>query len=95
MPTKGAKGFFKIFDVVGFLETFDKHVIDINLHVLINLVLENFVDQPLVGSSYIFQTKGYYIIIINTFFDDDSSVLFIFKSHSYLIIAWESIHEAK
>lgn len=42
------------FDVVGFFKTLDEHVVDIDFHVLIDLVLEDLVDQILVGGSCIF-----------------------------------------
>lgn len=68
--------------MVNFFEAFDEHIIDINLHVLIDLVFEDIVNQALVGGSYNFQIEGHYFKIINTFF----MIKIIFSSLSKAIL---------
>lgn len=38
------KDFFQAFNIVGLLGALDKHVVDVNFHVSIDLVLKDFVD---------------------------------------------------
>ena len=47
---ESCKGFLQIFDVLFSFSAFDQHVVNINLHVATDLVLEDFIDQSLVGS---------------------------------------------
>lgn len=38
--TKSVRGFFQVFNVVSLLRAFDKHVVNIDFHVLIDLILK-------------------------------------------------------
>lgn len=40
----------------------DEPVIDVDIYVMTDLVLEDLIDQLLIGGSYIFQTERYYFI---------------------------------
>lgn len=55
---KDIEGFFWVFDVVCPFKALDKHVVDVDVYVLTNLVFEELVDQPLIGDFCIFQIKG-------------------------------------
>ena len=57
--------------------TFDKHVIHINFHVPSDLLAEHFIHLPLVGYSYIFQSKGHYLIAIEPLAHNERSFLLI------------------
>lgn len=87
MLMKCIEGFFHVFDVVGLFGALDEHVVNVDLHILTNLVFENLIDQSLIDSSCIFQIKRCYFITINTFFDDERCILLILGSHPYLAIA--------
>ena len=51
MLSKSYEGLSEVIDVVSHARAFDHHVIDVGLHVSIELFGKNFIDHPLVGSS--------------------------------------------
>ena len=87
------KGLFKISEVVYKSSTFDEHVIHIHLHVAVDMLLKNFVDQALVRCSYIFEPKGHNPVTVKTMISNKSSFLLVLRHHPYLVIAEEGIHE--
>ena len=46
--------FLKVSNVMLGNPNFDQHVIDIHLYISINLLLEDLIDEPLIGRTYIF-----------------------------------------
>ena len=57
--------------------TLDKHIVDINLHVPSNLLTEHLVHQPLVNSSYVFQSKWHDFVAIKALTGDECCLLLI------------------
>lgn len=76
------------------LNAFDQHIIDIHSHIVADLVLEHLIDEALIDGSYIFQSKRYHFIIIQTFSDDECRLLFVQGSHPDMAISGKSIYEA-
>lgn len=77
------------------LSTFDKHIINVHLHISINLVLEYFINEALIGCTYIFQTKQHYFITVQIFVVDEYCFLLILEGYLDLVISQEEIYEAQ
>ena len=92
---ESSEGFLQVGEVLIRIIAFDEHVINIDLYVLTNLVLENLIDQSLIGCSCIFQAEKHHFIAINIFVDYESSVFLILRNHPDLVVAQEGIHEAE
>ena len=60
-----------------FFFTLNEHVIYIYFHVPSDLLAEHFIHLPLVGYSYIFQSKGHYLIVIEPLAHNERSFLLI------------------
>ena len=75
--------------------TIDKRIINIRLHITVELILKDFIHQSLIGDLYIFQAKGHHPITVNSLFSDKGYFFLIFRCHSDLIITDESAHEAE
>ena len=89
------KGFLQVFDVVGSVEAFDYHIINIGLHISPKLPFEDPVDQPLESGTGILQAEGHHLVTIQTFVGDKGRLLLILRIHSNLVVAGESIHETQ
>ena len=70
-------------------------IIDVDLHVAADLVLEDFVDQPLICSSNIFEIKRFDFVAVQIVVGDECRLLLILRHHSDLVVAKEGIHEAE
>lgn len=81
--------------MVDLFRALDEHIIDMDFHIPINLVLENLVDQLLISGSYIFQIKKHYLVVINIFINYEGCVLLILGCHPNLVVAREGIHEVE
>lgn len=44
MSMKGVEDFLQVFDVVSFLKAFNKHVVNIDFHIMIDMVFEDLVN---------------------------------------------------
>ena len=75
--------------------TFDDHVVDIHLYVSPNLVLEHFVDHPLICGFDIFQVVGHDLVVVYPSVGDEGSVLLVLGGHSDLVVTQEGIYEYK
>ena len=65
------KCLLKVGDMVLDSSAFDKHVIHvIHLHVLADLLFEDFVDELLVGRTHILQAEGYNLVVKKTLVSD-------------------------
>lgn len=64
---------------IGFY-TLDKHVIHINLHISFDLVLEDFVDQTLIGGPSILQPKRYHFVAIKPSFSNQDYIFLVFSA---------------
>ena len=73
---------------------FYEHVVDIDLHVMIDLILENFINQSLIYDLNIFETERHDFIIVQAFIGNKYHLLLIFGRHPDLIIFREDIHKA-
>ena len=71
----------------------DKHIVNINLHVLSNLFSEHLVHQPLVGSSYVLQLEWHDSITIKSLTGDECNLLLVLFWHLDLVVSWEYVHE--
>ena len=58
------EGFLQVREVLIRMMTFDKHVIHIDLHVVIGLISKYLVDQPLIGHSDILESKGHNFVVV-------------------------------
>ena len=72
-----------------------EHVVDIDLHIMIDLVLEDFIDQSLICSPDIFETKRHDFVAVQAFVSDKCRLLLILRCYLDLVVAEESIHEAE
>lgn len=61
---QSAKSFFKFSHMLLHPLTFHQHIIDIELHIIVDLVLEDFVDEVLISSSYILQAKVHDLVVV-------------------------------
>lgn len=66
---------------------FHQHIINIDLLVIADLILEDYIDKLLVCSSYILQLEGHDFIAIQSFFSDEGSLLLILEYYPNLIVA--------
>lgn len=81
--------------MVCFFNTFNKHIINIDLYILADLVFKDFVDESLVRSSYILKTKRHYFIIVHTLIDHEGHIFFILMGYFYLVVTLESVHKTE
>lgn len=93
LPRLG-KDFLEVVNVPIWLDIFDQHIIDVDLHASSTLLFEHFVAKVLVGCSYIFKSKRHYFIVVQTFVNNECYILLILRCHSDLVVPWESIHKA-
>lgn len=77
------------------LVTFYQNVIDVNFHIMANLIFEDLVDEILVSSSNVLQPKGNDFIIVQHPVSDEGHLLLILRCHFDLVVAQEYIHEAE
>ena len=70
------------------------NIIYIYLHILSNLILEDMVNQPLVGCYGILQAKRHNLITITPFMSDKRYFLLIFLFHWDLVVPLSIINEA-
>ena len=74
---------------------FYDHIIHVHFHIPPELVLEEFVDHPLVSCPRVFQANGHHLVTIRLTVGDQGSVLLIMSCHPDLVIARECIHECE
>lgn len=64
----------------------DEHIIHVQLHILPDVVLEDFIYEMLIGCTYIFQTKWHDPVTEKILINDKGNLFLILKSHSDLVI---------
>lgn len=74
---------------------FDKHVTYAYLHVLPDLIFEDFILQVLVSGTYIFKTKWNDPVTKKILVSNKTSFFFVFGNHPKFVTIIESIHETK
>ena len=74
---------------------FHEHVIDVDLHIATDLIFEDFIDQPLICSFDIFETKRHNFVAVQAFVGDKCHLLLIIRCHPDLVVGGEGIHEAE
>lgn len=77
--------------MASFFFTLGKLIVNINFHVRSTLFAEHLVHQPLVSSSYVFQSKWHDSIAVESFTIDESILIFLL--HLHLVVTWKSIHK--
>ncbi|CAL2237870.1 unnamed protein product [Prunus armeniaca] len=90
-----AKCLGEVFEVVCPLRGFDQHIVYVDFHGYADLLLENFVHEPLVGCSGVLQPKGHDLVAVGPSLDDERGLHLVIIVHHNLIIAGVSIHEAE
>ena len=65
----------------------DQHVVHVYFYILPNLWTKHVADLPLVGSSYIFQTKRHYFITKQTLAYDEGCFLLACLLHFNLVVS--------
>ncbi|KAI5323668.1 hypothetical protein L3X38_032740 [Prunus dulcis] len=84
-----------VFDVICTLWGLDQHVIHIDFHNFANLLLEDFIHEPLVGCSGVLQPKGHDLVAVGPSLNDERSFCLVVLMHYDLVIARVGIHEAE
>ncbi len=87
--------FPQVYDMTTRLLALNYHIIDIYLHISLDLGAEYFIHQPLVCCSCIFKAEGHSDIVVGLNFGNEGSFFLIFDIHSNLVIFAKSIEEAK
>ena len=86
MLSKSCEGLSEVVDVVNHAHAFDQYVVDIGLHVSVELFGKKFINHPLVGSSSILQPEGYYLVAVSPPINDEGYFFFVFWCHPDLIV---------
>ncbi|KAJ0614249.1 hypothetical protein HanIR_Chr02g0060281 [Helianthus annuus] len=73
---------------------FNHQVVNVCLHVFANLAFEGFVDEPLIGSSCIFEAKRHLLITKDPFVRVKGCFFLILFLHEDLVIAFVCIKKA-
>ena len=81
--------------MVGAIDTFHKHVVDIYLHYVSNQLLEDFIDHPLKSGSGVLQAKGHDFETVDDAANGEGCLVVIFWMHLDLLVSRLSIHEAE
>ena len=81
--------------VLRVLYTFHQHIIHIYLYGVLDKVLEDLVDHLLEGGSCVLESKGHYLITVNSLTFCEGYLIFIWWVHPDLIIAGVRVYEAK
>ena len=63
---ESTKSFIKISNMIRGSLTLDEHIINIRLYIAVELILKNFVYQPLISGFCIFQAKGHHSVKIKS-----------------------------
>ena len=95
VPPKDLEHFPQVVYMVFHLQTFDKHVIHVHFRSFPDLFGEHFVDQPLIGSSSVLESKGHHLVAIKAPINHKSFLDSIRFMHLDLIIAGIHVHETK
>ena len=93
VPSQDIKNLQEIGNMVFFSETFDKHIIDINLYSLPYQRPKHFGDHSLIGCSCVLQTERHHPIAICSPGCDKSCLFLVGRVHWNLMIALEGIQE--
>ena len=64
-------------------------------HIPPDLVLEDHIDESLVGGPDILQSEGHYPVAVKALRSHKGCVLLVFRRHSDLIVSGKGIHEAE
>ena len=95
MSPQDVESFRQVINIESSFLALHKHIIDVDLHVVINLIFEDFVDQPLIYSPGIFETKRYDFIAVQAFVGDEHHLLLVLWCHPDLVVVGEGIYEAE
>ncbi|CAL9000815.1 unnamed protein product, partial [Prunus brigantina] len=90
-----AKCLGEIFDVICTFWGFDQHVVHIDLHSFADLLLDDFIHEPLIGCSNVLQPKGHDLVAVGPSLDDERSFRLVILVHQDLVIAGVGVHEAE
>ncbi|KAI5317147.1 hypothetical protein L3X38_036854 [Prunus dulcis] len=71
----------KIFDVIGTFWVFDRHVIHVDLYGFADLLIEDFIKEPLVGCFGVLQPKKHDLVAIDPSLDDERSFRLVILVH--------------
>ena len=74
---------------------FYKHIVHVNLHVSADLLFEDFVHQSLIGGTRVLEAERHDPVAVKAAISDKSSLLFIFRCHSNLVIVGERVHKSE
>ncbi|KAI5321605.1 hypothetical protein L3X38_030676 [Prunus dulcis] len=77
------------------VEGFNQHVVYLDFHGFADLLIENFIHEPLVGCSDVLQPKGHYLVAVSPSLDDEKGLRLVILVHQDLIIAGVGVHEAE
>ena len=80
-------------DVVGTLKSLHKHVIDVYLHSVSDLLLEDLIGHSLEGSSGVLQSEGHYFVAVDFLIGDECCLVFIIWIHLDLIVFRVYVHK--
>ena len=69
------------------IERLDEHILYVDFHSVSKVVDEYFVDQPLVGCTYILQTKMHDLVAKYAPLGDERSLLLVVRVHEDLIVS--------
>ena len=59
------KGLSEVVDVVSHAHAFDHHVVNVGLHISVDLVDKNLIDHSLISESDILQYEGHYLVAVS------------------------------
>ena len=77
----------------GTLKAFHKHIIDVHLHGVSDLLHKDFVDYPLKSCSGVLLPEGHHLIAIDFSVGDKRHLILIQRMHLDLIVYRICIHE--
>lgn len=76
-------------------EAFYKHVVYVYFNISPDLIFKYLVDESLISSSGILQSKGHHLITVEALVCDESGLLLVGSIHLNLVVPREGIHEVK
>ncbi|CAL9025497.1 unnamed protein product, partial [Prunus brigantina] len=95
IPAEQAECLDKVFDVICTLWGLDQHVVHVDFHSFADLLLEDFIHEPLVGCSGVLQPKGHDLVVVGPPLDDERGFRLVILMHQDLVMAGVGIHEVE
>ena len=95
VPLEGVKSLGKVDKVPLNAQRFDQHVVDVDIHVAIDLGIEHVIDESLISGASVFQPERHSGVAEDAKVDNEGCLLHIIGMHSGLVVSRVHIQEAQ